>query len=383
MNDRTVIPQEISEEAAEWFARLETERPSEAVRADFARWLTRSPVHIEEFLRVSALHHALSRELKANPEQFADLLATSYDPDSNVVRMTDVGGASISREPRTARRARLLWAAAAVLLGAAVIATMASLAGLLPTGGRGERFTTIVGEQRHVMLPDGSSVELNTDTEIWVRMNDIRRVELVRGEALFSVAKDAERPFRVLDGTTAVEAVGTRFNVYRQPQHTVVTVVEGRVLVSLLEKPAPSPPVVGAADRAQPDRTAPLSADLSDLMTERGVVLDAGHKVTVRTDGKVGELAPADVERATSWTRGRMVFDSDTLNTVVAEFNRYYGERLVIADPALGNRRITGVFRIDAPESFVALLSNLADISVERRGDGTLNIRRAQESHQD
>lgn len=383
MNDRTVIPQEISEDAAEWFGRLETERPSEAIRAEFVRWLTRSPVHIEEFLSVSALHHALSRELKADPEWLAGVLADASAPDENVVWMKDLRGSATGEARPRPPRSRFLWKAAAVLLAAIGVAAVVKLTGLTAMG-RGDRFATAVGEQRQFVLSDGSDVLLNTNSEIRVRMSDeLRRVDLVRGEALFSVAKDPERPFRVLDGTAAVEAIGTRFNVYHQREQTVVTVVEGRVLVSLMEEPAQSPPAVGTVDRARPDKSPPISAVTPDRVTERGVVLDTGQMVTLRTDGTVAELAPTDVDRATSWTRGRMVFDSDTLNTVVAEFNRYNAEQLVIADPALSGRRITGIFRIDAPESFLALLSSLDDISVERNANGSREIRRAQESPQD
>lgn len=381
MNDRTVIPQEIAEDAAEWFARLETEPPSEATRVEFVQWLTRSPVHIEEFLRVSGLHFALSRELKSEPDLFGDVLAEANVAHDNVVRMTDVERPSIRRERNAARQVRLLWTAAAVLLGAAGIAAIVSLTGLLPTADRGERFTTTIGEQRRVVLPDGSGVYLNTGTEILVRMDDrLRRVDLIRGEAIFDVAKNPARPFRVVSGIAAVEAIGTRFNVYRQQERTVVTVVEGRVLVSPLEEAVQSPLAVDAGGRARPDRGPAISPGASDRVTETGVVLNAGHKVTVMTDGTVAEPGPADVERATSWISGRMVFDSDTLATVVAEFNRYNTERLVIVDPELSDRRITGIFRVDAPESFLALLASLDRISVERSGDGTLKIRRTQES---
>ena len=104
MSDRTVMPQEIAEDAADWFGRLETEEPSEATRTEFVRWLTRSPLHIEEFLRVAALHHALSRELKSNPEWLAGVLANAGAPSGNVVWLKASAGApgghKAGRHPR-------------------------------------------------------------------------------------------------------------------------------------------------------------------------------------------------------------------------------------------------------------------------------------------
>jgi transmembrane sensor len=104
--------------------------------------------------------------------------------------------------------------------------------------------------------------------------------------------------------------------------------------------------------------------------------LDAGQKATVTNTGKVVLPEPADIERATDWTRRRMVFDSDTLETVVAEFNRYNRKELVIADANLKMRLISGVFNIDDPEAFLTLLKNLDEIHVEESADGSRVIRR-------
>jgi transmembrane sensor len=164
MNNRTVTPQEIAEDAAEWFGRLETEEPSEATRTEFVQWLTRSPVHIEEFLRVSALHHALSRELKANPQWLAGVLADAGVADENVVWLGDARPFPRSTGRTPASAPRLLWRAAAVVLAAAALAALVSVTGLPSLAGRGERFATEIGEQRRIVLSDGSGVLLNTDT---------------------------------------------------------------------------------------------------------------------------------------------------------------------------------------------------------------------------
>jgi transmembrane sensor len=380
MNDRTLIPQEISEDAADWFGRLQTERPSEAIRSEFVAWLTRSPVHVEEFLRVSALHRALSSELKADPEWLAGVLADSDASDDNVVWMEDVQRPTESEMHRKSRRSRWSWAAAAAVLLAAGIGAVVSIIGLQGIAGRGERFATAVGEQRQVVLADGSSVLLNTDTEIRVRMShELRHIELVRGEAIFDVAKDPERPLRVLSGSAAVQAIGTRFVVYRQEGGTVVTVVQGTVLVSPIGRASVGSPESAPEAAEQASSTSP-TADVEPTPTHatgRTLELHAGQRVTVAPDGRVAKPAPADVETATSWARGRMVFDSATLEAVVTEFNRYNVEHLVILDAALNDRRISGVFKIGDPEDFVALLSELDGVSIMPGPDGRREIRLA------
>jgi transmembrane sensor len=378
MNDRTVTSQEIAEDAADWFGRLETGEPSEAIRIEFVRWLTRSPVHIEEFLRVSALHHALSRELKTGSQWLAGVLAEAGAADRNVVRMEDFRPTSRFEQNEKAPRRRFLRRVAAVVLAAAALAALVSVTGFPGLPGRAERFTTAVGEQRRVVLADGSGVLLNTDTEVRVRMSRaLRLVELVRGEAIFDVEKDPGRPLRVISGNVAVQAVGTRFVVYRQHQGTVVTVVEGKVLVSpagrAIASSGPSP----AGTPEESGRPSPAAAPGTAHRADGPVGLDAGQKLTVAADGTIAEPASADVEAATSWARGRLVFDSETLDTVVAELNRYNVGQMVIAEAALRDRRITGVFKIGDPDSFLALLSDLDDVNVERRADGSRLIRLA------
>ncbi len=372
MSSRTHIPQEILEDAAEWFAKLETESPSEATRTAFVQWLRRSPVHIEEFLRVAALHHALSKELQARPEWVAGVIAEARSSDENVVRLVEPE--PVARNPERSRlaRPRQLLAAAAVLIaavGLGVVMTVTDLAG------RGERVATTVGEQRQIVLADGSSVVLNTDTELRIRMaSELRQVDLVRGEVIFEVEKDPARPFRVLSGRAMVEAIGTRFIVRRLNERTVVTVVEGRVRVQPISATESVPPPSEGDHRERGDGSESTVA-IELVQATRSVELDAGRTITVTMDGIVTDPVAADLESVTSWTRGRMIFDSDTLDTVVAEFNRYTTTPLVIRDAELSNRRISGVFNIDNPEAFLGMLSDLDGVSVSRTAEGSWEIR--------
>lgn len=380
MNDWTSIPPEISEDAADWFGRLQTERPSEAIRNEFVRWLTRSPVHVEEFLRVSALHRALSSELKADPTWLAGMLADSDVSDDNVVQMEDLRRPAESEMSRVSRRSWNPWKVAAGLLLAAGIGALVSFIGLPVIPGSAEKYATAVGEQHQVSLADGSNILLNTDTEIRVQMSDdLRHIELMRGEAIFDVAKDPRRPLRVVSGSVAVQAIGTRFVVYRQQQATVVTVVEGTVLVSPVGRASEDSPesVLDSTEQESGSSPAAILGATPTHAIGGTLELHAGEKVTVATDGTIAKPAAADVESATSWARGRMVFDSATLEAVVREFNRYNAEHLVILDAALNDRRISGVFKIGDPEAFVALLAELDEVNIVPGPDGRREIRLA------
>jgi FecR protein. len=78
----------------------------------------------------------------------------------------------------------------------------------------GRVLQTAKGELRQITLADGSLIELNSDTELAVHYSWLgRSLELVRGEALFSVAPGKWRPFEVSAGGGKLRDIGTRFDV--------------------------------------------------------------------------------------------------------------------------------------------------------------------------
>jgi transmembrane sensor len=196
----------ISEEAALWLIEFDA---GTADHVAFAAWLEASPRHVEEFLLASALWHA-SEGL--DPARAIDVDRLVQEASRNVHPLDDTGRAAFSlSRPRSAQR-RWIQVAAALVTIAAGVALWAGYALRAP------QYVTGVGEQRVLKLPDGSIVTLNTRSRVTVRYNDNeRRVELADGEAHFDVQPDAERPFRVISGGAAVQAIGTQFNVRRAP----------------------------------------------------------------------------------------------------------------------------------------------------------------------
>jgi transmembrane sensor len=146
-----------------------------------------------------------------------------------------------SSQPTTPARKRLFWAAAASLVMAIGVA---STVAYLRFGPR--HFETGIGEQRDVLLADGSRIALNTDTALTMHYSaGSRRIELQRGEALFTVKHDAARPFDVAAGKTLTRALGTEFNVDMRRSNVTVSVLEGSVRVSA--PPSAESGLIGAA----------------------------------------------------------------------------------------------------------------------------------------
>ncbi len=336
----------IAEEAADWLLRLEDADAAltEAELKEFNAWLRRSPQHIEEFLQVSALHAELST---ANTAFFPDVQALIDSARLNVVDIANKDTAAQAPPPKRRRvrmRRAIGGAAGMVLLAMAAKHFVIDPSNFDSVTVASQTYSTDVGEQRSVVLADGSVVNMNTRSTLNVRFTqDSRLVELSAGEAIFDVHKDAARPFRVKSGRTVVEAIGTRFNVYRQAKQTVVTVVEGHVAVSSQAARVVTP-IKGNATAVQ---------------------LQPGGQVAVLKSGGIGEPRKVDFKKATAWTERRLVFDAEPLQSVARELNRYNHRRLRIGDVRIATRSISGVFNASDPETLLAFLQTVGDIRVE------------------
>jgi transmembrane sensor len=217
-------------------------------------------------------------------------------------------------------------------------------------------YRTDVGGFSRVPLSDGSTVSLNTDSEVRVRLgSSIREVTLIRGEALFDVAHDTRRPFDVHAGSTVVRAVGTSFDVRRRGAEEVdVVVTDGKVLVRS-DKSA----VEGAMD------TSPTA------IVTAGEAATAG---TTRLDVK--KVDPRDTTRRLAWQAGELAFQGESLGEVINEFNRYSRRHLELADPSLQNIRVGGNFKAIDVDSFIAALHTSFGLVGAPDEHGTVRIRR-------
>jgi transmembrane sensor len=235
------------------------------------------------------------------------------------------------QRPRWFRADWILSAAAALilLLGVAYLA-MRFMASSPPV-----TYAAALGERRTEVLADGTQVVLNTDSAIEARYTRGRRsVELQRGEAQFEVTHDAARPFVVSVGEDTVTALGTRFQVRRDTDVTVVTLLKGRVEVAQ-----------GQRQRIlQPNQQARLSANA-------GIVVQA--------------IDPAQVD---GWLDGWLRFRNAPLGQVVAEANRYSSRKLRLGDPALAGLVLNGNFHTGDSASIASAVEQILPVRVDDRG---------------
>jgi transmembrane sensor len=215
-------------------------------------------------------------------------------------------------------------------------------------------YRTGIGERRVAMLDDGSKLSLDADSEVRVRLLKARReLTLVRGRAKFDVAKDPLRPFAVTVGDRTVVATGTSFSVEVRRQQMRVVLYEGHVAV--LDK-AGGPAVL------RQGRGAPREASADTLLTPGRELIASLAPV------RDAVVIAADPVRTLAWEAGELSFDDEPIASAVAQVNRYAPERIVIADPALADVRVSGLFTAGDTQAFLDGVSALAPLRAQKQG---------------
>jgi transmembrane sensor len=214
--------------------------------------------------------------------------------------------------------------------------------------------TTPSGKIRDITLADGSVVTLGARSWITVDMTDeIRHVSLLAGEAFFDVKRDPKRPFVVDVGEARVEVLGTRFEVSLAPGGVQVSVAEGRVeLVQIA--------------------TEKLADQKSIHPVERRTILKKGEKAIAKPKEPIQEVTPVDIDVPGAWRDGRLIYQNARLDEVIADAQRYYSGRIVLASPELGELRVTATFGSDDIIAMIQLLSEQMPVDAEWRRNGDI-----------
>ncbi|MFW7268164.1 FecR family protein [Gluconacetobacter sp. Hr-1-5] len=305
--DRPRTPRRLalSDEAIAWLTTLCSGRATEDDRRAFARWRARSPAHEEAAQEAERLFGQIGETAAAQEYR---TVGTALAPPPYQLRARRFG--------RRAFGASLAAGATAWAFGPAAVSTLTAAMAT---------YHTSVGERRRVALEDGSHVWLNTATAISVAFTgQERRIALHDGEALFDVIHDAARPFVVTANGGQAEAQRTIYGVRRIGSATEVAVQAGMVAVR--------------------DGT-----DAQRVTTGQMVRYDHGI---------VSAPASINVNDMTSWTRGKLIFNRENLETVARELERYQRGRIVVVGDRLRKLQVTGVFDIDDKTALLSALQS-------------------------
>ncbi|WP_411818614.1 FecR family protein [Hyphococcus sp. DH-69] len=214
--------------------------------------------------------------------------------------------------------------------------------------GRPPAYETAIGEQRNVMLPDGSEMVLNTDTRAIVRYDrNFRHLEIERGEAWFDVAHDTSRPFIVHAGDSQVRAVGTSFLVRRNDERVDVTLLSGIVEVTRGENSAEKIELV-PGDRLRQSEVHPSIA-----------------------------IDQPQIEVVTAWRQGQLILNETPVAEALNEMNRYSNNKIRLASSLAAEAKLSGVFRLSDSRAFAESVAEIYDLNLyEDNGYLTLAPRR-------
>jgi len=297
--------------AAAWLERRHRPDWSASDQADLTNWLESAPTNRIAYLRVEAAWNRANRLTALRQPMRAE------SPAHN-----------------TRRPAFRFMAIAAAALGAlAVVTTLALQTSLAPTT---KTFTTATGGHDILALPDGSKIELNTNSTIRVsQIKGERKVWLDKGEAYFKIKHDSARPFIVLVGDHRITDLGTTFLIRRESQSVKVALIEGLAQYESLGK-----------------------SKQSTRLTPGDVLVASAEKFQVSKEN-AGQLTTG-----LSWRHGLLIFRYTTLADAAAEFNRYNDRKLVIADPAVGKLKIVGTFATNNVAAFADVAEDVLRLKV-------------------
>jgi transmembrane sensor len=327
-----------AEQAARWLVVMQSEELSGQERADFIDWLRESPLHVLEMLHACRVHRDLSAFRK-----WDGIAKLTHQDAARVVSLVARPPARESQVVNTHERGRRV--RLAVGIAACITAAVGALFAIEWLGQITLR--TQLGEQHEVTLSDGSVVDLAPFSEVRIRYRvHARSVVLVRGQALFHVAKNAGRPFTVEASGTQVRAVGTLFDVERKEQSVSVTVVEGRVTVT-----------------GQSDARGALGTSLEQ---SPAVSLGADEQIVISSSGGLNAVHKVKGEMEIAWAAGQLVFEHESVAEIARRFNLYNRMQIIVLDQNLAARPITGMFRATDPDSFVAFVQSVSGVAVER-----------------
>jgi len=305
----------IEQRAAEWLEQ----------RA-FGRWTQSDATDLDAWLQDSVDHQVAFYRLEFSWDRTARLSALRSDP------------------PRESKMKPRDWMGHVKLIAAAAIAALCA-------GGvyeyafapQGTTYATDIGGRKVLTLPDGSQIELNTNTSVRLAADHTgRKVWLTKGEAFFQVHHDAAHPFVVMVGDHVITDLGTKFLVRRQPDGMTVSLIEGSARVE----------TVGPDAKAQ-------ATDLKP-----GDVARATHASVSVSHAQVAKL-----ETALGWRHGVLIFHETSLAAAAAEFNRYNRQQLIVSDPAIAKLTVDGTFPASRVETFARLARDVLGLRVKNEGD--------------
>lgn len=312
----------VIKQAVEWHQRLKLGKLDPDLRSEFRVWM-QSPANVEELGRLCLMDALLEGALKKGVRRDLPKNVVDFDSYAGVTRPRP---RPLQQPAAAPSRLNLTWLSLAATAVLAVIATLwVSLIGTDPV------ITTASGSWEKQLLDDGTVVYVGPHSKLRFHFTDeMRRVTLVRGRALFEVAKEPARPFSVATDMGTVRAVGTTFSTSHLGDTVVVTIAEGKVAVTAKALSNGVVPMVHAI---------------------------ANQQVVLSSTG-VSTPVPVDADRELMWLRNWYEYEGERVGDIIAQLNLLNEAQVIVDDPQVLRLRVNLLsFRPSQPEDFVSKIN--------------------------
>lgn len=320
--------EQLTEDAAYWCMRLHDQDCTAEERLAFQHWVDADPAHAREFAEMLEIWE-ISSDL---PKASSPLVA----PAAKVIAFPKPAA------QHAGRLRRMAMAAAIALFVLPVAGYTGWTLGLVPNDYR--RYEA-ENSRRHIVLPDGSEVDLNLGTRLtYANFKDQRSLSLSEGEAYFHVSHDAQHPFVVSAANGAITVTGTRFNVWKYEDEVVVTVTEGSVRVS------------------------------SDRQRNQGSTLTPGMQARYHSQDYLPAVGRADTSAILAWRDGKLILDDMSLAEALPLINRYLDQPVLLADQATAQVRVGGIYNTDDIHGLVNTLPKVLPLKIGKNEEGNTVI---------
>lgn len=351
---RNVVPisreDESLEAASRWVLKIDNGQLSATEKAALGAWLDEDIRHCEVLLEVAA----------------------AWDKSDSLARLAELFAHDPAFDRLPSGRWHQGWAQGLTVAAGLAFIVICGLLLMIPGGDplpptMSAVYKSAVGERQTVLLPDGSEVVMNTNSQLTVTFTPSERLlHLSQGEILVRVAEDRSRPLSVVAGDRIIQAVGTEFVVEITNDHKIELIVtEGKVVIGV-QRPVVAP----RADDVDAGNTVVAPPVLAE---QKGNVVSAGEAVTLSAADSVKKPVSADeIEVKLSWKEGRLIFRSEPLEKALQEVERYTTLEFVFLDESLRTRTLSGRFRAGDVEAL--LLSLRLNFGITHEFDGESRV---------
>lgn len=199
--------------------------------------------------------------------------------------------------------------------------------------------TTKSAERKRIVLPDGTTVDLNAGSELKFQdgFKSGERFVQLTGEAFFSVAKDPLHPFVIVTDSSRTEVLGTRFNLMAyKGEKTVLSVEEGKVR-------------------------------FGGLVTKKEELIVTAGKKAVLHRRKL-DFYKEEVVTAAGWKTNVFTMQNESLADVAAHLERWYNVEVTIKSQSLKEVTVTGTYKNASLEKILSGLSYTANLRYKING---------------